>query len=313
MFHRIIVPLDGTPFAEAALAPARALACAFEARILVARATPVSGLPLVTSAAEESRIEAALERVDEADAYLHEIMASLRQEGFDADLVLSLASPGTGIARAAELSHADLIVMATHLRWNAALDESASTTLQLLTTTRVPILAWRSGTDPTSHGTTPQQQAPIPAIARPESPIVVPLDGSRFAESALPAAEAVARAFQSYLVLVQAVGLRTSSTSGRDEIAERVQELQRAEVYLRRVQDEVAARSVPVSIVARAGSVLGVLTDAVHEFDASLMVMASHGQSGLANRFLGNVAAHILEEVEVPALVIRSEDTLELC
>jgi nucleotide-binding universal stress UspA family protein len=317
MFHRIIVPLDGTPFAEAALAPARALARAFEARILVVRAAPDSSLPLVTSAVEESRIEAALERVDEADAYLHEIMATLRQESFDADLLLSLASPGAGIARAAELSHADLIVMATHLRWNAALDESESTTLQLLRTTRVPILAWRSGMDPTTQGKTPPQQASIPAIARPDSPIVVPLDGSRFAARALPAAEALARAFQSYLVLVQAVSLGTSSTSGQDEVDERVQqrvqELQRAEGYLQHLQEGLAARGVPASTIARAGAVLGVITNAVQEFDASLIVMASHGQSGLADRFLGSVAAHILEEANVPTLVIRSDATPEQC
>ncbi|MGZ3666727.1 MAG: universal stress protein, partial [Ktedonobacterales bacterium] len=38
MFDRIIVPLDGSPFAEAALDPARELASLFHSRILLTRA-----------------------------------------------------------------------------------------------------------------------------------------------------------------------------------------------------------------------------------------------------------------------------------
>ena len=45
MFTRIIVPLDGTGFAEAALAPACELASVFHAKLIITRAVPPYGFP----------------------------------------------------------------------------------------------------------------------------------------------------------------------------------------------------------------------------------------------------------------------------
>ncbi|HEX6797192.1 MAG TPA: universal stress protein, partial [Ktedonobacterales bacterium] len=150
MFERIIIPLDGSRFAEAALAPGRELARAFGSRIVLVRAVPPHGLPsvisgLVRTDADSDGVHNVVERADEADAYLHVVMDHLRQEGYDADLALALAAPGTAIAQAAVLTHADLIVMAAHLRWKVPASQGASATLDVLVHSRVPLLAWRVG------------------------------------------------------------------------------------------------------------------------------------------------------------------------
>ncbi len=311
MFRRMIVPLDGTRFAEAALAPARELARLFGAHILVVRAEDLTGLPRVAGAPDA---QAQVERVDEADAYLHEVVDALRQEGFDADMAVYLAAPGAGIARTAELNHADLIVLATHLRWNALLAQDASTTLQLLARTHVPLLVWHAM--PTAgRRATAAAEGEFSLLARPASPLLVPLDGSHLAESALPAAEALARALGTSLALVRAVEHATPPPSLQEpeDQAERVRAVSTAHAYLQQIQEALAERGIQATASTRMGAPIGVINGALRECDASLIVMASHGQSGVLSRFLGSVAAHIIEEVDVPVLVVHPESAPEVC
>jgi nucleotide-binding universal stress UspA family protein len=289
MFNRIVVPLDGTRFAEAALAPARELARAFNSRIMVIRALP-TGLPIATAAWDE---DAELDRVDEADDYLRGIVDRLRGQGYKADLLLRIAEPGAGIAKAAELDHADVIVMSTHLRWKVRPSDGPSVTLQVLARSRTPIFAWRVAGAIEPEGGQDVAERP-PLLARAESPIVVPLDGSAFAERALEAAETLARTFGLYLVMVRAIDSQALESEERDAAA-----------YLERAREAVERRGVRAVTTVRRGSPLGVIDHVWREYDAGPIVIASHGRGGFTGTFLGSVAARLLEEVEAPVLVIR--------
>ncbi len=270
MFNRIVVPLDGTPFAEEALTPARALATAFGSRLLIVRA---QHLPALVGSTDE---DATIDELDEADAYLHDTVAKLRGEGFAAELLLYVATPAAGIARAAALDHADLIVMTSHLRWKLPEHTLKSITLDVLAGSRVPILAWRAG----DH-----------ELPSRDLPIVVPLDGSDFAEAALPLAETLAKAFDTYLVLVRAV-------EPQDE--------QAAVHYLRKVAAEAQEeRGTHLTTAVRVGAPLGVIDAVWRENSAALVVIASHGKRPEHKGFLGSVAAGILEEIEVPVLIAQ--------
>lgn len=307
MFKRIVVPLDGTPFAEAALGPARELARAFGSHLLLVRAVGPAGLPRV--AARLAR-EIELERVDTADAYLHEMTDTLRREGFDASIAVYLTEPGAGIAQAAEIGHGDLIVMTAHPRWQEDVLDNRSTTLQVLARTRVPILAWRAHvtTEPRRGQKMSQEQI---FLAAAQWPIVVPLDGSPFAESALPVAAALARQFGSYLVLVRAVegGQQPFSDAYIEPVRERAETPAEREAgqYLTRVQNEVKLRGVGAIARVGVGSAVGAIERARRQNDAGLIVMASHGTTGIASSFLGSVAARMVEEIDVPILIVRPE------
>ncbi len=297
MFNRIVVPLDGTRFAEAALAPARELARAFDSRILVTRALSPSGLPMAAVAWDEER---ELDRMDEADEYLRRIVDTLRDQGYKADLLLYLAEPGASIAKAAELDHADLILMTTHLRWKVVPSDGPSTTLGVLARSRTPILAWRAQ-EPLEPEGGPDVSARPALLRRSESPILVPLDGSRFAEGALAAAETLARTFGLYLVLVRAV--EPAATRDAEQQDERT-----ATEYLQGVRRAVERRGVRAELAVRRGTPLGVIDRLWRERDAGLIVLASHGRGGRTGTFLGSVAASLLEEVEAPTLVVRPDE-----
>ena len=293
MFHRIVVPLDGTRFSEAALAPARELARAFNARIELVRVLTPDGVPSAAFTDDEM-IE--LSRVGEADMYLSRIVDLLREQGYKADMSLRYTRPDVGIAEIAELDHADVIVMTTHLRWKVDPSGGPSTTLHLFGRTRTPILVWRVAGELEEDGGPDVDERP-PMLARTESPILVPLDGSTFAERALGPAETLAKTFGLYLLLAHAV---EPGATLEDELAAG----HRADAYLQRVRSQVAGRGVRAAVSVRHGTPFGVIDRLWREFDAGLIVIASHGRSAPLGTFLGSVAARIMEEIEAPVLVI---------
>lgn len=298
MFSRIVVPLDGSPFAEAALAPARMLAKAFGSSMLIVRAEPSTGLPFVV---QTDSLQADWERLADADAYLQAIVSQLRAEGFDADLTLFVSEAGSGIARAVELSHADAIVMASHLRWMLPPDAHPSTTLSVLARSRVPMFVCRSRVGADAGGDGSAGASAAGEIVGADAPIIVPLDGSRLAEAALPYASALARVFGSYLMLLRVI----ESTDLYDFAEER-----QAADYLQAVREEIAQSGGHAVTMVRRGAPVTGIEAAWRQSNAGLIVMASHGQSGPSHRFLGSVTARMIEEIEASVVVIHPQGVL---
>lgn len=314
MFDRIIVPIDGSPFAEAALDPARELASLFHSRILLTRAIKPFDEPIMAFGSEVTEIQ--LEQLGEADAYLNETAERLRTEGYDADFSLFIAEPGASISQMAQLRHADLIVMNTRLRWkiDPTGQHPSSITLRVLQRTRTPVLSYHlSDLKPTDEQTEASRSASriVPQLVRPDEPIVVPLDGSAFAEQALPVAESLAHAFGSYLVLVQAIPPTDTSVADAESVdaahAHVVKERE-ARDYLARMRAEVEAQGVAVMSSVEDGTPIVVIERVWREQGAGLIVMASHGGDGHHGMLIGSVASSILEELEAPVLVIQPTD-----
>jgi nucleotide-binding universal stress UspA family protein len=305
MFRRIVVPLDGTSFAETALAPASELARTFDSQLLLVRAFPhtSASLPVVAS---EVAVDMALEAVDDADAYLHDVAAQLRAAGCCAEIALYIAEPGTAIVRTARLDRADLIVMTAHTRWQVRPMSTPSTTIGVLARSTVPILAWR-----------PAHRAPnrpasfdnSPLLAQPETPIIVPLDGSLLAESALPYAESLARAFGTYLVLTHALApadrAHTDQEPARTELP--IADATDARQYLEVVRREILDRGSHATSLVRVGHPFQVIERCWREFGGSLIVTATRGQTGSRRGYAGSVARRLIEEVEAHVLVIPPE------
>jgi len=142
--------------------------------------------------------------------------------------------------------------------------------------------------------------------------IVVPLDGSRLAEHALPIAGAIARAARARVRLVSVHELPPSPTDQESvrlyvaiESATRRSQrdyLRRAAAHLRRAYD------IPVSTATRDGPVAEALTAWIDGSGADLVVMTTHGRGALGRAFVGSVADHVVRTVEAPVLLVRSEE-----
>ena len=116
MFKRIMVPLDGSPFSEAALSHAAVLAKAFDAEILVMHV--LVGMQQTTMIAAETpelmeQLETSASRG--AEKYLESKAQSLRQAGYNARSILGVGSSvAQVVVETAESEKVDTIVMTSH-------------------------------------------------------------------------------------------------------------------------------------------------------------------------------------------------------
>jgi len=78
-----------------------------------------------------------------------------------------------------------------------------------------------------------------------------------------------------------------------------------AEEYLRAVAKGVEARGVRAVSETRVGAALSVIDTSWRAQNAALLVLATHGKRPGAQGYLGSVAASLIEEIEVPMLVLH--------
>lgn len=144
--------------------------------------------------------------------------------------------------------------------------------------------------------------------------ILVPLDGSKLAERALPAAEELARLMRTPLHLVRVVDPTQSELSGYgiyksvlDEGASSAllaEEGAAAHAYLERMAAREIEHGVGASSEVRHGITAHEVVAMAQPGD--LIVMSTHGRGGLARWFLGSVAEEVVRRAPVPVLMIRA-------
>jgi len=135
--------------------------------------------------------------------------------------------------------------------------------------------------------------------------ILVPLDGSALAEAALPDAASLAGA-ESELILVRAAEART--IPGGDPVEAQVKVVRVAEEYLAGVAARLESRGSPsVKTTVWYGPAASAIVDAARLLRADLIVMSTHGRSGLGRLVLGSVAESVLRGTTTPILLLHSD------
>ena len=136
--------------------------------------------------------------------------------------------------------------------------------------------------------------------------ILVPLDGSPIAEAALAPAVEVAREKNATLVLLRAT---EAHTLFRDAVEAQTAAVREAEDYLDGVRDRLMRDGLAnVQVSAWYGLPAEAIIEAARYRNADLIVMSSHGRSGLGRLVLGSVAEMVLRGTRVPILLIRPGD-----
>jgi len=142
--------------------------------------------------------------------------------------------------------------------------------------------------------------------------ILVPLDGSPLAEAALPTAVDLATSSGARLLLVRAAHAHT--LPGVDPTGAEVKVVGEAERYLDEVKGRLAAAGGPaVDTITWYGPAAVSIVEASRLHDVGLIVMTTHGRSGLGRLILGSVAESVLRGTTTPILLLRAEGaTIEL-
>lgn len=133
------------------------------------------------------------------------------------------------------------------------------------------------------------------------SRIVVTLDGSALAECALSHAEALAKSLGAELVLLQIVPY----PEVRDEAIEGDWQ-----AVARKYMDEIAAGLKELGVEAKVEVLWGDVVEKIVEYaeadKQTLLVMSTHGRTGLAKLAFGSIAETVLREAkETPVLICR--------
>jgi nucleotide-binding universal stress UspA family protein len=144
--------------------------------------------------------------------------------------------------------------------------------------------------------------------------LLVPLDGSGLAESALPAAMALAQQFHSKVLLLRVVRPPdvTGQTSGGVSYGEFVADLRQrsmaeAEQYLHSQQGMLRQQGVHVEVLVVEGrNVAELILDNSADHAIDTIVMSTHGRGGLSRWVFGSVADKVLRRAHVPVLLIRT-------
>ncbi|HUF36327.1 MAG TPA: universal stress protein [Gemmatimonadales bacterium] len=305
-FNLVVVPLDGSHWAEHALPCAAAVARAAKARL---RLVLVHQLPPPPTDRASLKIYTSLEVAVRKNqrGYLKKVAARLREGwGIPVTSVSPEGPVGPTLVRFLDELGADLVVMATHGRGALGRALLGSVADHVVRAARVPVLLVRP----------PDDESPPPDATWTASEILVPLDGSSVAEAALEPAADLARLLGARLSLVQVVVPLASATDpplpfpmGYDQ---HLTELRRreAQVYLDRVAERLRAGGLTAGAAAVVGpSAAGALTDLTRPGRADMIAIASHGHGALHRVALGSVADKLVRAAEVPVLVIRVKGT----
>lgn len=298
--RRLLVPLDGSRLAESVLPASMSLAEHLHARVtllhVMERAAPVT-----------VHGDRHLSGVAEAETYLVGVAARCSpgaqvdrhvHPNKEDDVAKSI------IDHAADLG-ADLIILSTHGRGGARRVLFGSVAQQVL----------RGGTRPVLLIRPPDATVPGPAEAWEVGRILVPLDGSPSSEDALPISLAVADAYAAEVHLLRIVPTLTTIPGERASAARLVptaavatleieeEEARKGlETLASRVR-EGAIRALPV--VRRGEPAQRVLEEALR-IRADLVIMATHGRTGLDAVLSGSVASRIAAKFPRPMLLVRS-------
>ena len=138
--------------------------------------------------------------------------------------------------------------------------------------------------------------------------ILVPLDGSELAKKALDHAEKLAKTFDAEIILFQVVHL--TSIYGALEFVtpfiDEEKEKEMAKRYLTHLAEEMKTRGHKVTAMVRTGQQVAVeIIDFAKECGVDLIVMCTHGRSGITRWVLGSVAHKVVTRAETPILLIH--------
>ncbi len=137
--------------------------------------------------------------------------------------------------------------------------------------------------------------------------ILVPLDGSDLAETAIPHAELLASASGAELELIRVTLLRfVQAPDGHGHVVQEEGDREEAEAYLATWEKRLRDRGIRATGQVRSGSVAEEIVEYAGSTRADLIVMSTHGRTGARLYAYGSVAEKVLRAAPCSVLVVRT-------
>lgn len=283
LYTRVLVPLDGSVAAEFAIRFARDLASRHQAELLLLHLHTVD---VLTEDSDTSP-------TDDHAAYLERLRK--------------------------ELQPADGLSIQTHTLASSNLrkalfefiDNENVSVVVLSTRGRTPMLNWLFG----STLETTLDAFPVPLmLVRPRyQNVIVPLDGSKWSESAIPRAVEIARVHDAELILLhiyQAKGSDYASDwalAGQQHIAEQTLDQVREQLISLRNrlrQEGINARE---ALVRGNNPAQNICDFVASEDGISAIVMSTHGRTGISRWLMGSVAQNVIKNTRAAVILVNPD------
>ena len=135
--------------------------------------------------------------------------------------------------------------------------------------------------------------------------ILVPLDGSEIAEGAIDVAVDIARPAGGRITLLVAAEPEAAAALREFAESEEITRAMATTAYLEQVAERVRKHGVPASATSSDGTnVAAEIIERAGEDGATMIVMTSHGRSGIGRWLLGSVADKVARSATVPVVIV---------
>ena len=308
MPRRVLVPVDGSNFAEHALPYALGIARRTGATLhlaLVHVPTEIVSPAYPLADALESR-DAEMREHD--SAYMEGLVERLKPSGVEIHPALLGGRVASALADYVDDARIDLVVMTTHGRGGLQRAWLGSTADSLIRHCMIPLLLVRPSDETREIG---------PESDRAIGTVLAALDGSETSETALRDAFELGITEDAALVLVHALQPPVAAASPylphtiqltHDEMESREEHMKE---YLERVADQpwLSDRRTTVRVRVDYHPAPAILEIAEEE-GADLIALGTHGRGGLRRLVLGSVADKVIRGTHRPVLVHRGVGTM---
>ena len=278
-YSKILVPLDGSSLAERVLPYVHALGNAYGIPVELLRVFGPASEQLAAPARGlyQHQIDASLS--DDAYDYLDSVKRSMDCPELTVTCTVEGGDPASWLVDRAEKEPGTFVAMSTHGRSGIARSLLGSVTDNVMHATDSPLLVVRS------------REEQIPVFEVELKQVIVPLDGSKLAESVLPHVVTLAKTLRLTAVLVR-VTCRREEAESRD--------------YLLEVGERLHRKGVSsIENVTLHGGPSEAIVDIGRQIQNSLVAMTTHGRSGIKRWLLGSVTDRVVKESGDPVLIVR--------
>ncbi len=231
-----------------------------------------------------------------AESYLLRLQGRLTSAtGKDVELQVVESEPAATILATSEKQQPDLIAMTTHGRSGLARWVLGSVLAKLLHATHTPILIVRPPADNTER-----EGGGI-------TKILVPLDGSDASASVLPFAADLAKSLGARMSLFHALAEVAMLYPGPEAIFDsNVQKemVAGARKYLTSTVEGLSEQGVEADSTATFGNTVDGIVWTAERENADLIVMSTHGRSGIGRVVLGSVADAVVRRTSLPVILV---------
>lgn len=303
MFKNVLFPTDFSVHSEYGKDYAMAFAQQSNGTVHVTHVVDTSHLPYVAvggAFASGDVLEHTIDSMREhAQSRLDQFVDVAEFKHVHAEAHLRVGKPAEEIVKLATESKADLIVIGTHGRSGFDRWVFGSTCDKVVRLSPIPVLAIKH---------------PEHEFVKPEGPVVlkrimVPCDFSHFSHEIVPFAAKMAREFGATLVLTHVVDSRLDYPEfmpGMDQRNTPYLHASAAEM-LEKLANEYDDLTTEVEVFT--GIPDKELTEAVKNLQIDLVVMATHGHTGVTHALLGSTAEKVVRRAPCPVMTVRPADS----